>query len=338
MMKKILVTGGAGFIGSNFVHYALNKQPDIKVIVLDLLTYAGNKENLRALEGNNRFYFQQGDIRDKSIVVSLMKDVDVVVNFAAESHVDRAILDASEFISTNIQGTYVLLEASRNASVKRFVQISTDEVYGSRLTGQFSEDSILNPSSPYAASKGAADLLARSFYTTYGLPVIITRSTNNYGPFQYPEKLIPLFLTNAINNNPLPMYGDGLQCRDWLYVEDNCRAITLAVEKGEPGAIYNIGAGTDITNLELAKRLLNLLDKPHSLIRHVIDRPGHDRRYAVSIERIKSLGWEPTVTLKEGLIRTVNWYLEHEWWWRSIKEGQTKFKEFYHNYYDIRLK
>lgn len=334
---RVLVTGGAGFIGSNFVHYILNSQPDIKITVLDLLTYAGNMENLKKAADNPRFCFYQGDIRDEKFVKPIIDEVDIVINFAAESHVDRSIIGAAEFISTNIQGTYILLEAARQTNVKRFIQISTDEVYGSCAKGQFTEESILNPSSPYAASKGAADILARSFYTTYDLPVLITRSTNNYGPFQYPEKMIPLFLTNAIAGKPFPLYGDGLHCRDWLHVEDNCRAIECVMLNGEPGSIYNIGAGTDITNLELAQKLLELLGKPNSFIRHVEDRRGHDRRYAVSIDKIRALGWEPRVVLEEGLKRTVRWYFEHEEWWRNIKELEPAFQEFYEKYYKARL-
>lgn len=334
---RILVTGGAGFIGSNFVRYIFKSQPEWEVVVLDLLTYAGNKENLTDLFGNPRFHFYHGDIRDEKVVSSLMKNVEAVVNFAAESHVDRSILGAAEFISTNIHGTYILLEAAKKADLNRFIQISTDEVYGSCPIGKFLETDILNPSSPYSASKASADLIAISYYTTYKLPILITRSTNNYGPYQYPEKLIPLFITNALNDEPLPLYGDGQQRRDWLYVEDNCRGIEHVLLDGKPGTIYNIGAGTDITNLEIVEILLDLLGKPKSLIRNVADRPGHDRRYAVNIDRMQKLGWKTLVSLEDGLMRTVNWYLQNVSWWRSIKERQPSFQEFYKEYYNSRL-
>lgn len=334
---RILVTGGAGFIGSNFVRHIFKSQPEWEIVVLDLLTYAGNKDNLNDLFGDARFSFHHGDIRDEKIVSSLMKDVDAVINFAAESHVDRSIVGAAEFISTNIHGTYMLLEAAKKVNIERFIQISTDEVYGSCPSGQFLEIDLLNPSSPYSASKASADLIAMSYYTTYNLPVLITRSTNNYGPYQYPEKLIPLFITNAINDEPLPLYGDGQQRRDWLYVEDNCRGIELVLLNGEPGTIYNIGAGTDITNIEIVERLLLLLEKPKSLIRNVRDRLGHDRRYAVNIGRMQKLGWTPLVSLEDGLKDTVDWYLRHKLWWGAIKDKQASFQEFYKEYYGSRL-
>lgn len=313
MTKKILVTGGAGFIGSNFIKYMLNQYKSYQIINLDLLTYAGNLNNLKELEDNVNYQFIKGDICDVQLVEDLLKDkIDFIVNFAAESHVDRSIKDPAIFVKTNIMGTQVLLDLARKYNIKRFIQISTDEVYGSlgkeRL---FSEDSPLAPSSPYSASKASADLLVKSYYKTFNLPINITRCSNNYGPQQYPEKLIPLMITNALEDKDLPVYGDGLQIRDWLYVEDHCKAIDLVLHKGKIGEIYNIGANNERTNLEIIKFILEYLNKPFSLIKHVKDRPGHDRRYAINFRKIqKELGWEPEYSFEDGLKATIDWYLK----------------------------
>lgn len=332
-MKTILITGGAGFIGSNFVHYILEKYPDYRVKVLDKLTYAGNLDNLRDVMDDKRFTFIKGDICDKELVKKVAKDVDYIVNFAAETHVDRSILDSEAFIRTDILGTYTLLEVVRELNIERFVQISTDEVYGSITEGSFKEDAPLNPSSPYAASKAGADLLVNAYWVTYKLPVLITRSSNNYGPYQYPEKLIPLFITNALEDKPLPLYGDGMNVRDWLYVKDNCEAIDLVLHKGEPGEIYNIGGDNERTNIEITKRILAILGKPESLIRYVADRKGHDRRYSIDSTRIHNLGWRPRTDFDKGLEETVRWYVDNRWWWERIKSGE--FQRFYKEYYKL---
>lgn len=336
-MKSILVTGGAGFIGSNFVHYMINKYPDYRILVLDALTYAGNLENLSSLKGNNKFNFFHGNICDEKIVDELMEQVDSVVNFAAETHVDRSIHEAGVFINTDIRGTFVLLEAARKYKIKRFLHISTDEVYGSILKGSFKETDILLPNSPYAASKAGADLLVRSYHVTYNVPVVITRSSNNFGPYQYPEKLIPLFITNAIDDLALPLYGDGKNIRDWLYVTDNCSAIDLVLHEGDTGEIYNIGAGNEEENISITHAILDFLKKPKSMIQPVQDRPGHDRRYSVDISKINALGWEPENEFMNALERTVNWYIKNEKWWRKIKEKHEEFKRFYKTQYENRL-
>ena len=333
-MKSILVTGGAGFIGSNFVRYMLNRYPDYQIKVLDALTYAGNKDNLKDLEKDKRYSFIHGNICDQKIVRDLMPEIDAVVNFAAETHVDRSIHKAGDFIETDIRGTLVLLEAVREFNVDRFLQISTDEVYGSIDEGSFIESDPLRPNSPYSASKAGADLLVRSYYVTYQTPVLISRSSNNYGPYQYPEKLIPLFITNAIDDHSLPLYGDGKNVRDWLYVLDNCEAIDLILHKGKIGEIYNIGAGNEEENITITTTILKLLEKSSDLIKYVKDRPGHDRRYSVNIEKIKALGWEPKINFHEAIRETVNWYLANEDWWRKIKEKQEEYKRFYKSQYD----
>lgn len=327
---KLLVTGGAGFIGSNFIHYTLSQHPDWEVTNLDKLTYAGNLENLTNIENNSHYRFVKGDIADREIISTLLREgIDVVVNFAAESHVDRSILDASPFIETNIKGTQTLLEGARQYRIGKFIQVSTDEVYGSIQNGKFSEKSSLSPNSPYAASKAAADLLCHAYWKTYQLPVIITRCSNNLGPFQFPEKLIPLAVTNAVENKPIPIYGDGLNIRDWIYVLDHCRALDSAIQKGKPGEVYNIAANQEKTNLELIRQLLDIIGKPQSLTTFVTDRPGHDRRYALNASKItKELGWEPTYSFEEALTITVNWYLDNESWWRKVKSGE------YAKYYD----
>ena len=335
-MKSILVTGGAGFIGSNFVRYMLDKYKHYNIIVLDALTYAGNRENLKDLESDPRFFFYHGDIKDEKVVNNLVSNVDTIVNFAAETHVDRSIHEAGMFIETDIKGTFVLLEAAKKYKIERFLHISTDEVYGSIDSGSFNEKDALMPNSPYSASKGGGDLLVRSYYTTYNIPVIISRSSNNYGPYQYPEKLIPLFITNAIDNLQLPLYGDGKNVRDWIYVEDNCSGVDTVLHKGEPGQIYNIGGGNERENIFITDIILKLLDKPKSLIKYVKDRPGHDRRYSISTEKIKNLGWKPEHDLKSGLEKTVKWYVENENWWRRIKEKQDEYKRFYEAQYQDR--
>jgi len=314
MRKKMLVTGGAGFIGSNFIKYMLNKYNNYQIINLDLLTYAGNLKNLQEVEDDTNYQFVKGNICDRQLVEGLLKDgVDFIINFAAESHVDRSIKKPAIFVKTNIMGTQVLLDAAREYKIKKFIQISTDEVYGSLgKEGFFTEDSPLSPSSPYSASKASADLLVKSYYKTFELPINITRCSNNYGPQQYPEKLIPLMISNALKNRELPVYGDGLQVRDWLYVEDHCRAIDLVLHKGEIGEIYNIGANNEKTNLELIKLLLEYLNKPLSLIKYVQDRPGHDQRYATSFEKLqRELGWKPEYSFEKGLPVTIDWYLRN---------------------------
>jgi len=327
---KLLVTGGAGFIGSNFIHYVITEHLDWEIVNLDKLTYAGNLENLQDIENNPRYRFVKGDIADRKLISSLLQEgIDGIINFAAESHVDRSILDASPFIETNIKGTQTLLEGARHYEVRKFIQVSTDEVYGTTEKGKFTEESPLSPNSPYSASKAAADFLCHAYWTTYQLPVIITRCSNNLGPFQFPEKLIPLAITNALENKPIPIYGDGLNVRDWIYVLDHCRALDFILQKGKPGEIYNIGANEEKTNLELIHRLLNVMNKPPSLIKFVADRPGHDRRYALDITKItRELGWQLNYSFEEALAATVDWYLNNESWWRKIKRGD------YAKYYD----
>jgi dTDP-glucose 4,6-dehydratase len=314
---KILVTGGCGFIGTNFIHHLL-AETDYEIVNLDKLTYSGNPNNLKGI-ATPRYTFVKGDICDPVIVEKAMSGCGIVVNFAAESHVDRSISDAQPFIRSNFTGTYVLLEVARKLNVKRFVQIGTDEVYGSREKGSFTEKDRLEPSSPYSATKAAADVLALSYFTTHRLPVVVTRSSNNFGPYQYPEKLIPLFITNAHDSRKLPVYGDGLNVRDWLYVEDNCCAILLVMEKGKSGEIYNIGAGNEETNISITKKMLSLLEKPESLIEYVEDRKGHDRRYSIDSSKLKALGWAPKHEFAPALKETIKWYNDNEWWWRPLK-------------------
>ncbi len=329
MTEKILITGGAGFIGANFVHHVARAHPDWEIVVLDKLTYAGRRENLEPVAGHPGFQFVQGDIADPKVVAEVMPGCHYVVNFAAETHVDRSLYQAGDFIQTDVYGAFVLLEeARRTKELKRFVQISTDEVYGSVETGSSVETDALMPRNPYSASKAGGDRLAYSYFATYGVPVIVTRASNNYGPYQYPEKVIPLFVTHAIDDVPLPLYGDG------MHVDDHCRGVDLLLEKGIPGETYNIGGGNEVPNIELTKRVLKLLGKPESLIRPVTDRPGHDRRYSLSCGKLRSLGWAPQVPFEEGLEATVDWYREHESWWRPIKENSPAFKEHYARNYD----
>ena len=312
---KILITGGAGFIGCNFVRHMLDRCPDEEIIVLDKLTYAGRLENLQDVR--DRITFIKGDICDRNDVEAV-GDCDVIFNFAAETHVDRSILDAGIFVQTDVIGTYNLLEYARRHSVDRYIQISTDEVYGSTVDGSFKEEDMLDPSSPYSASKAGAELLVRAYHKTYGLPVLITRSSNNFGPFQFPEKLIPVLIIKALHNEPLPIYGDGLNVRDWIYVMDNCRAIDVVFRKGEVGGIYNIGADNERTNLEIAKSILGELGKPESLIEFVEDRPGHDFRYSLDVKRIRELGWVPECEFESAMRETIKWYREHEGWWKIL--------------------
>jgi dTDP-glucose 4,6-dehydratase len=329
-MTKVLVTGGAGFIGSNFVRWAHDAHPDWQITTLDKLTYAGRLENLDAVKASPRHRFVQGDIADAAIAAPLVREAAIVVHFAAETHVDRSIMAAGDFIRTDVLGTFVLLEAARQAAgLQRFVQISTDEVYGSVPAGHSRETDELRPRNPYSASKAAADRLAYSYFATYGVPVIVTRASNNYGPNQFPEKIIPLFVTNAIDRLPLPLYGDGLNVRDWLHVEDHCRAIDLLIGAGTSGETYNIGGGNEVTNVDLSHRILELTGRPASLISPVKDRAGHDRRYAVDTAKVRAMGWAPRVSFVEGLAATVDWYRKHEAWWRPIKEQDPAYQAYH---------
>jgi len=316
---KLFVTGGCGFIGSNFVRYILKKHPSYKVINLDKLTYCGCKESLKDIEKDKRYKFVKGDICDKKLVGKIIKGCDAILNFAAESHVDRSIKDASSFVSTNVHGTQVLLDAAKKKRIKRFVQISTDEVYGSVQKGSFKETTLLHPNSPYAASKAAGDHLALAYHTTFKLPVIVTRSSNNFGPYQFPEKVIPLFITNLLENKKVPLYGDGLNVRDWLYVMDNCRAIDMILHKGKPGEIYNIGGEYEIPNIKLTRIILKLLNKTYRMIEYVPDRLGHDRRYSLDSKKMKKLGWKPAKDFNAAIRETIKWYENNRSWWKELK-------------------
>jgi dTDP-glucose 4,6-dehydratase len=329
---RIVVTGGAGFIGSNFVRHLLRAHADVEVVNLDKLTYAGNLENLRDVEGDRRYSFVQGDICDLDVVRTALAGADAVVNFAAETHVDRSISDPQDFIRTDVLGTHTLLEAARELGVGRYLQVSTDEVYGSIDEGSFTEDSDLDPSSPYSASKAGADLLVLACHRTFGTPVLITRSSNNYGPFQYPEKIVPLFISNALDDQPLPVYGDGRNVRDWLHVADNCAAIDLVLREGEPGNVYNVGGGNEVENLDLTRRILELLGKDAGLVRHVTDRPAHDRRYSVDCSKLRALGWAPRTSFEEGLAATVAWYRDNRAWWERLKSGE--WRAYYERQYE----
>jgi dTDP-glucose 4,6-dehydratase len=333
-MIRVLITGGAGFIGSHYVHHALDHHPDWRVSVLDKLTYAGNPANLRDLEEHPRYRFVRGDVAVRDQVLEAVADgVDILINFAAETHVDRSIGDPEGFIRTDVYGAYTLLEVARERKVGRFVQISTDEVYGSVPTGSKREDAALMPTNPYSASKAAADRLAYSYFATYGLPVLITRASNNFGPRQYPEKVIPLFITNALDDRPLPLYGDGQNVRDWLYVTDHCRALDVVLEKGTPGEVYNIGGGNERRNAEITDLILKRLAKPASLVRHVADRPGHDRRYSLDCGKLRALGWSPRAPFEESLEATIGWYAGNRGWWEPIKSGD--YLEYYRKQYRL---
>ncbi|MDO8870923.1 MAG: dTDP-glucose 4,6-dehydratase [Methanobacteriaceae archaeon] len=335
-MTKILITGGAGFIGSNFVRYMLNKYPHYEIVNLDSLTYCGNLENLHGIEDNPNYKFIKGDITDKSLVCDIVSKIDYVINFAAESHVDRSIEDPEIFIKSNIIGTQVLLDAAKKYGVKKYLQVSTDEVYGSLgESGYFREDTPLAANSPYSASKAGADLMVRAYNKTFDLPINITRCSNNYGPYQFPEKLIPLMISNALENEPLPVYGDGLNVRDWLHVYDHCTAIDLVLHQGKIGEVYNIGGNNEKKNLEIIKLILENLDKPESLIKYVKDRPGHDRRYAIDSGKIQSeLGWTPKYTFETGIAETIQWYLDNKDWWEKVKSGE--YLEYYQKMYSDR--
>ena len=344
--KQVLITGGAGFIGSNFVRYLLEKYSNYSVVVLDKLTYAGNLENLADVKEKygpqGRYRFVKGDISDPLAVAEAMQGCQYVLNFAAESHVDRSIEEPGQFILTDVYGTYILLEQARKLKeagergegpkFERFVQISTDEVYGHVPTGSSKEGDAIETRSPYSASKAGGELMAHAYYITYGLPVVITRGSNNYGPYQYPEKLIPLFITNALDNEPLPVYGDGQQIRDWMHVLDHCSGIDTAMHKGQLGEVYNVGGGgEEHVNLEITQMILKLTGKPDTLIKYVVDRPGHDRRYSLATDKLQALGWKPQYTLEEGLRQTVDWYANNRAWWEPLKSGE--FKEYYRRQY-----
>jgi dTDP-glucose 4,6-dehydratase len=337
MTKKLLVTGGAGFIGSNFVLYMLKEFPEYKIVNLDSLTYAGNLENLKEVENHANYKFVKGSITDYSLVEGLAREgLDGIINFAAESHVDRSIENPAIFVDTNIKGTQILLEVAKKYQIKRYLQVSTDEVYGSLgETGYFTETTPLAPNSPYSASKTGADLLVRAYNETFGMDTVITRCSNNYGPYQFPEKLIPLIISNALENKSLPVYGDGLNIRDWLHVEDHCSAIALAFFKGKSGEVYNIGGNNERTNIVIVKTILGLLGKPESLITYVKDRLGHDRRYAIDSTKIQTeLGWEPKYTFETGIKETVEWYVNNKEWWTKIKSGE--YRDYYEKMYSNR--
>jgi dTDP-glucose 4,6-dehydratase len=331
-LRNLLVAGGAGFIGSNFVRYILEKYPDYHVVVYDKLTYAGNLQNLLDVDDEPRYTFVKGDICEPQTVEGAIQEhkIDTIVNFAAETHVDRSIMDPDVFIKTDVYGTYVLLEAARKLGLERYHQVSTDEVYG-HVAGEHRslESDPVAPRSPYAASKASGDLMALAYHVTYGLPVTLTRGANNIGPYQYPEKVLPVFVTNAIDNLPLPVYGDGKQRRDYQYVLDHCEALDLVLHRGKLGEVYNVGTGGEMENLAMVEILLDELGKPHSLIQHVTDRPGHDRRYCLNVDKVKALGWQPRHTHEQAIRATVRWYVANEWWWRPIKSG-----ERYRQYYD----
>ncbi len=338
MTKKVLVTGGAGFIGSNFLNYVLESRDDWEVVNLDKLTYAGNLENLVAIEDKPNYHFVKGDITNNELVNYLFEKYrfDYVINFAAESHVDRSILGSEVFFKTNVIGTNVLLEASRRFGIEKFLQVSTDEVYGSLgETGLFTEQTPLAPNSPYSSSKAGADMMARAFHHTYDLPVVITRCSNNYGPYQFPEKLIPLMIINALHDKELPVYGDGLNVRDWIYVIDHKRAVENVLENGKPGEVYNIGASREMKNIEIVKLILKILGKPESLIKFVKDRPGHDRRYAIDSSKIqKELGWKPAFEFEDAILQTVEWYKKNRSWWERIISGE--YQKYYEEQYSNR--
>ncbi|CAH1208439.1 dTDP-glucose 4,6-dehydratase 2 [Paenibacillus allorhizoplanae] len=335
---KILVTGGTGFIGSNFVHYMLDRYPNYEIINLDALTYAGNLENLISIQNNSQYTFVKGDITNIELVNSFFdKGIDTVVHFAAESHVDRSILEPEIFVKTNVLGTQVLLEAARKHGVKKFVHVSTDEVYGSLgETGLFTEETPIAPNSPYSASKAGSDLLVRSYHETFGLDVNITRCSNNYGPYQFPEKLIPLMIANALSDKALPVYGDGLNIRDWLYVADHCSAIDLVLHKGVSGEVYNIGGNNERTNIQIIQTILRELGKPESLMQFVKDRPGHDRRYGIDATKITNeLGWKPKHNFETGIQETIHWYLNNQDWWKRIQTGE--YQKYFNEQYGSRL-
>lgn len=335
-MESLLITGGAGFIGSNFVHYVLEKYPSCRVVVYDKLTYAGNLDNLRDAAGDPRYSFVRGDICDAELVEEVVREheIDAIVNFAAETHVDRSILEPGSFIQTDVYGTHVLLEVVRKLGLRRMLHVSTDEVYGSITDGSSVETDNLLPNSPYSASKAGGDLMCRAYHVTYGVPVVITRGSNNFGPHQYPEKVIPLFITNALDDKPLPLYGDGLNVRDWLYVLDHCEAIDLMLREGRDGEVYNVGADHELANLELTQTILDMMGKPSTLIQYVEDRLGHDRRYSLDSSKIQKLGWRTRHRFEDALEGTVRWYTENRWWWEKLKAGD--YESYYREQYGTR--
>ncbi|HEY3268954.1 MAG TPA: dTDP-glucose 4,6-dehydratase [Armatimonadota bacterium] len=332
---RLLVTGGAGFIGSHYVRLVLHERPEDSVVVLDKLTYAGNLRNLEDVAQSPRYAFVRGDICDAALVHEVMSGVDAVVNFAAETHVDRSLMEPASFIETDVKGTYTLLEAAKAHGVGRFLQVSTDEVYGSIDEGSFRETDILSPSSPYSASKAGGEMMVMAYHTTYGMDTVITRGSNNYGPYQYPEKLIPLFITNALDGQRLPLYGDGANVRDWIFAPDHCRGIDLALRQGAPGEVYNVGGGNERTNRWITGQILGLLGKDESLITRVADRPGHDRRYSIATEKIRALGWAPEKSFEAGLAETVAWYQTRRDWWEPLKSGE--YRAYYQTMYADRL-
>jgi dTDP-glucose 4,6-dehydratase len=333
-MKNILITGGAGFIGSNFVHLMLGKYDDINLVVFDKLTYAGNLDNLIPVEENPHYHFYQGDICHPHEVDEVMQryHIDTIVNFAAETHVDRSLMEPGGFIQTDVYGTFVLLEAAKKYQIERYHQISTDEVYGAVLEGRSKETDQLHTRSPYSAAKAGGDLMCLAYYTSFDMPLTITRGSNNIGPYQYPEKAVPLFITNAIDDKPLPLYGDGLQMRDYQYVRDHCEGIDVVLRKGQPGEIYNLGTGTETTNIEMTRLILKLLNKPESLIQPITDRPGHDRRYALDCSKVQALGWRSAHSFEQAIEATVKWYVDNEAWWRKIKGGD-HYQDYYQRQY-----
>jgi dTDP-glucose 4,6-dehydratase len=336
-MKSILVTGGAGFIGSNFVHHMLREHRDYRIIVYDKLTYAGNPDNLKDIVDDPCYTFVLGDICDAARVRETIasQNVDTIVNFAAETHVDRSLSDAGSFVMTDVYGTFVLLEAAKELKLERYHQVSTDEVYGQVLEGASVETDRIETRSPYSASKAGADLMVLAYHTSFGLPVTITRGSNSIGPYQYPEKVVPLFVTNALDDRPLPIYGDGLQMRDYQYVGDHCEGIDVVLHRGSLGEIYNLGTGVETRNIDMAKKLLAVLGKPESLLQYITDRPGHDRRYALNVDKIRTLGWRPRHDFDSALERTVRWYVDNPWWWRKIKSGEY-YKAYYQGHYQGR--
>jgi dTDP-glucose 4,6-dehydratase len=336
-MPTILITGGAGFIGSNFARYWRREHPEWDLVIYDKLTYAGNRNNLRDLDGQPQVTFVQGDLCDREQLDEWVAKADIVVNFAAETHVDRSLLSSGEFVRTDVLGVHTLMECARQHHTPLIVHISTDEVYGPVLDGKVAEDAPLRPTSPYAASKAGGDLLAQAYAKSFRLPVLITRCCNNFGPFQHPEKFIPLMVTNALLDLPLPVYGDGQQVREWIFVDDHCRALDFLIEHGTPGEVYNIGTGQERRNIEVVRFILRHLGKPESLLRFVADRPAHDRRYAVNWDKLRSLGWEPIYEFEAALAQTIDWYRTNEWWWRQIREDE-EFQRYYEANYEWRLK
>lgn len=333
-MKTLMITGGAGFIGSNYCHYVLRNHPGYRVVVYDKLTYAGNLDNLTDLDGDPRYTFVHGDICDAAKVRETIGqlEVEAIVNFAAETHVDRSLSDPGSFILTDVYGTHVLIEATRDLGLERYHQVSTDEVYGQVLQGSSVETDPIQTRSPYAASKAGGDLLVLAYFTSFGVPVTITRGSNNIGPYQYPEKVVPVFITNALDDLPLPIYGDGLQMRDYQYVEDHCEGIDIVLHRGKLGEVYNLGTGVETRNIDMARVILDLLGKPLNLLQYITDRPGHDRRYSLNVDKMRALGWRSSHTFAQAIEKTVRWYVDHEGWWRKIKSGEL-YRQYYQEHY-----